>query len=183
MHSHAALGVNRELGYAPAGARPGMSAVIVRVRSMRTNHPGVMGRYQVKCGQGLCALTGEHATSKLEGALFALLHYVIGGGRQDVRVPIGGREARLDIVFDLPGARTLVVEYDGEYWHRLHRKEISSRPAMSSTTTARSASWSGSANLRSNRQAMAVGNHLTCRFLPTWMPRPARGSSSSISFM
>jgi hypothetical protein len=45
---------------------------------------------------------------------------VIGGGRQDVRVPIGGRGARLDMVFDLPGGRTLVVEYDGEYWHRLH---------------------------------------------------------------
>jgi hypothetical protein len=50
-----------------------MSSAIVRV-CMRTNHPGVMGRYQVKCGQGLCALTGEQATSKLEGALFALLH-------------------------------------------------------------------------------------------------------------
>jgi hypothetical protein len=97
-----------------------MSAVIVKVRSMRTSHPGVMGRHQLKCGQGLCALTGEQATSKLEGALFALLHYVIGGGRQDERVPIGGRKARLDMVFDLPGGGTLVVEYDGEYWHRLH---------------------------------------------------------------
>jgi hypothetical protein len=100
----------------------GMSLVIVRVSGMRANYLGVSSRYQIKCGQGLCALTGEQATSKLEGGLFTLLHYVIGGGHQDVRVLIRGREVRLDMVFGLPSGCTLVVEYDGEYWHRFHEE-------------------------------------------------------------
>jgi hypothetical protein len=94
-----------------------MSAVLVRVPGMRTNHSGATGCYQFKCGQGLCALTGGQATSKLEGDLFALLDYVIGDGRQDARVCIGGREVRLDMRFDLPSGRKLVVEYDGARWH------------------------------------------------------------------
>src|SRR5450756_363479 len=85
---------------------------------MPGNQPSVSGRYQPRCGNGVCALTGDQATSKLQGSLFALLDYVIGGGRQDARVSLGTRMARLDMVFDRPGGRKLVVEYDGAYWHR-----------------------------------------------------------------
>jgi hypothetical protein len=99
-----------------------MSAVLVRVSGMRTNQSRVTGSYQFKCGQGLCALTGDRATSKQEGDLFALLDFVIGDGRQDVHVRIGGREVRLDMKFDLPSGRKLVVEYDGARWHREHEE-------------------------------------------------------------
>ncbi len=100
------------------GARSGMSVVLVRVSGVSANNSGVTGRYQVKCGHGLCALTGDQATSKLQGALFELLDYVIGNGRQDVRVSMGGRLVRLDMVFGLSSGYKLVVEYDGAYWHR-----------------------------------------------------------------
>jgi hypothetical protein len=95
-----------------------MSVVVVRVSGVSANNSGVTGRYQVKCGHGLCALTGDQATSKLQGALFELLDYVIGNGRQDVRVSMGGRLVRLDMVFGLSSGYKLVVEYDGAYWHR-----------------------------------------------------------------
>jgi hypothetical protein len=83
---------------------------------------GVTGRYQLRCGHGLCALTGDQASSKLQGSLFALLDYVVGGGRQDVSVVLGGQAVRLDMVFDLAGGCKLVVEYDGAYWHRGHEE-------------------------------------------------------------
>jgi hypothetical protein len=99
-----------------------MSAVLVRVSGMRMNQSSVTGSYQFKCGQGLCALTGGQATSKQEGDLFALLDFVIGDGRQDAHVRIGRREVRLDMRFDLPSGRKLVVEYDGARWHQEHEE-------------------------------------------------------------
>jgi hypothetical protein len=94
-----------------------MSVVVVRMSGVSRNQPGVTGRYQAKCGHGLCALTGDQATSKLQGELFTLLDYVIGGGDQDVRVGMGGRALRIDMVFSLPRGLKLAVEYDGAYWH------------------------------------------------------------------
>lgn len=78
---------------------------------------GLTGRYQARCGNGLCALTGDQATSKLQGGLFAVLNYVIGAGRQDARVSLGTSLARLDMIFNIVDHK-LVVEYDGAYWHR-----------------------------------------------------------------
>jgi hypothetical protein len=54
----------------------------------------------------------------MQGSLFALLNYVIGGGREDVQVSLGTRLARLDTVFGRADGGKLVVEYDGAYWHR-----------------------------------------------------------------
>jgi hypothetical protein len=87
---------------------------------MTTRWSGATGRYQAKCGQGHCALTGDQATSKIEGEIFTLLDYVIGPGHRDQRAFIP-RSVRLDMVFTIPSGRALVVEYDGAYWH--HNKE------------------------------------------------------------
>lgn len=84
---------------------------------MYTRWAGTTGRYQGKCEQGHCALTGDQATSKHEGEILTLLKYVIGHGRGDVKVPGGRRQFRLDMVFNLPSGLGLVVEYDGAYWH------------------------------------------------------------------
>jgi hypothetical protein len=54
----------------------------------------------------------------MQGSLFALLDYAIGGGRQDVTISLGWRTTRLDMLFSLPNDFKLVVEYDGAYWHR-----------------------------------------------------------------
>lgn len=84
---------------------------------MRSSWAGATGRYQRKCEQGHCALTGGRPSSRREGEVLTLLRYVIGNGRGDVSVRIGGRLCRLDMVFDLPDGRVLAVEYDGAYWH------------------------------------------------------------------
>lgn len=76
---------------------------MAKVPGMSQYRTGVSGRYQARCGNGLCALTGDQATSKMQGSLFAVLNYVIGGGRQDVAVRLGTRLVRLDMVFDLAG--------------------------------------------------------------------------------
>jgi hypothetical protein len=85
---------------------------------MQTRWSGATGRYQAVCEQGHCALTGGRATSKREGQIFTLLDYVVGSGKQDVRIYMHGRAWRLDMVFQPPHRRPLVVEYDGAYWHR-----------------------------------------------------------------
>jgi len=90
---------------------------------MYTGWAGATGRYQGKCEQGHCALTGGQATSKHQGEVLTLLKYVIGHGRGDVSVFIGGRQFRLDMVFNLPDGRVLVAEYDGAYWHGGHERE------------------------------------------------------------
>jgi hypothetical protein len=90
---------------------------------MHTRWAGSTGRYQRKCEQGHCALTGGRTTSRREGEVLTLLKYVIGQGRGDVSVPIGRRQFHLDMVFNLPDGRVLVVEYDGAYWHDGHKKE------------------------------------------------------------
>ncbi|MGD0247209.1 MAG: hypothetical protein ABSB59_43755 [Streptosporangiaceae bacterium] len=84
---------------------------------MYTRWAGATGRYQGKCEQGHCALTGDQATSKHEGEIRTLLKYVIGHGRGDVKVSSGRRQFRLDMVFDLPSGLVLVAEYDGAHWH------------------------------------------------------------------
>jgi hypothetical protein len=84
---------------------------------MRTRWSGASGRYQARCGEGHCALTGDQATSKLQGEIFTLLNYVIGPGHRDQEA-FFRRPTRLDMVFRLPSGRWLVVEYDGAYWHR-----------------------------------------------------------------
>lgn len=87
---------------------------------MYTRLAGANGRYQRKCEQGHCALTGGQATSRHEGELLTLLKYVISHGRGDVRAFIGRWQFRLDMVFNLPNGRVLVAEYDGAYWHGGH---------------------------------------------------------------
>lgn len=87
------------------------------VSGMRTRWSGATGRYQAKCEQGHCALTGDQATSKLQGQIFTLLDYVIGSGHHDVRGFAGRRLVRLDMEFRLPSGQLLVVEYDSAYWH------------------------------------------------------------------
>lgn len=72
------------------------------------------------CGQGHCALTGDEATSKLQGQIYTLLDYVIGPGHCDQRA-FAYKQMRLDMVFHAPNGRALVVEYDGAHWH--HDKE------------------------------------------------------------
>src|ERR1035441_6469422 len=84
---------------------------------MYTRWAGATGRYQGKCEQGHCALTGDQATSKHEGEILTLLKYVIGHGRGDVKVPSGRRQFRLDMVFDLPSGLVLVAEYDRSEEH------------------------------------------------------------------
>lgn len=84
---------------------------------MYTRWVGATGRYQGKCEQGHCALTGGQATSKHEGEILTLLKYVIGDGQGDARVALGRRQLRLDMVFSLPSGLALAVEYDGAYWH------------------------------------------------------------------
>jgi hypothetical protein len=79
---------------------------------MHTRWAGATGRYQGKCEQGHCALTGGQATSKHPGEILTLLKYVIGQGHGDMSVPVGRRQFRLDMVFNLPDSRVLVAEYD-----------------------------------------------------------------------
>jgi hypothetical protein len=90
---------------------------------MHTRWAGATGRYQRKCEQGYCALTGGRTTSRHEGEVLTLLKHVIGHGRGDVIVPIGRRQFHLDRVFNLPDSRVLVAEYDGAYWHDGRKKE------------------------------------------------------------
>lgn len=68
-------------------------------------------------GKVICALTGDKATSKIQGEIFTLLDYVIGPGHRDRRA-FTLRSVRLDMVFTIPSGRALVVEYDGACWHR-----------------------------------------------------------------
>jgi hypothetical protein len=79
---------------------------------------GANGRYTPSCEKGVCALTGNRATSKLESEIFTLLDYVLGPGKQDVQACLLGRACRIDILFPSLGARALIVEYDGAHWHK-----------------------------------------------------------------
>lgn len=78
---------------------------------------GATGRYQARCGEGHCALTGRKATSKIQGRIFTLLDFVLGNGELDKADHIFGRQVYLDMVFRLPSGRLLVVEHDGARWH------------------------------------------------------------------
>lgn len=74
------------------------------------------GRHVAACSDGRCALTGNEATSKLEGHCFVLLNAVLGGGTQDVQ--LCGGHFRADMVFQLPDGAVLVIEFDGAFWHQ-----------------------------------------------------------------
>jgi hypothetical protein len=144
---------------------------------MYTRWAGATGRYQGKCEQGHCALTGDQATSKHEGEILTLLKYVIGHGRGDVKVPGGRRQFRLDMVFDLPSGLVLVAEYDGAYWHGGRNQEERERNEERDYYKAREveaawgtedAPWSASGKIRSNRFIIT-----TSRCPPAAIPRPA----------
>ncbi|MCU1643000.1 MAG: hypothetical protein JWN03_3275 [Nocardia sp.] len=80
-------------------------------------------------GGGRLLRPGDSAPgeSVAEGSIFAILNFVFGTGRRSYRV--GGRyELRADMFFVLGEweERLLVVEYDGEYWHR-EREETDMR--------------------------------------------------------
>jgi hypothetical protein len=146
---------------------------------MYTRWAGATGRYQGKCEQGHCALTGDQATSKHEGEIRTLLKYVIGHGRGDVKVPSGRRQFRLDMVFDLPSGLVLVAEYDGAYWHggrnqeeRRHNEERDYYKAPGRSRQrggTEDAPWSASGKTPSNRFII-----MTSRRPPAAIPRPAR---------
>lgn len=56
--------------------------------------------------------------SRQEIDLFAELQHVLSGGEQ--QYPLRGAKGRyrLDMVFPVDGDRSVVVEFDGSYWHR-----------------------------------------------------------------
>jgi len=164
----------------PSGAgRAGMSAVVAMVSSMPRNLPGVTGRYQAKCGRGLCALAGDQATSKLQGDLFALLDYVIGGGAQDVRAGTGTRTLRTDMVFRLPGVN-LPWSSTVRTGMSATRTGTSARHAPSRTATSPASRYACGSTL-SSRPASGTPFPLTCRSLLAWMPGPVPGWSCSTS--
>ena len=73
------------------------------------------GRYRPGCS-GECSAVADRRGSKLEGEIFQLLSFVLGGGKRDVPFPGDGR-VWVDMVFEpVPGYR-LAVEYDGAHWH------------------------------------------------------------------
>jgi hypothetical protein len=82
---------------------------------MANRLPVHSGRHVAACDNGRCALTGNEASSKLEGHCFVLLNAVLGGGLQDVQLNRG--RFRADMVFPLPDKAALVIEFDGAFWH------------------------------------------------------------------
>jgi hypothetical protein len=88
--------------------------------AMRPLPVGANGRYTATCEEGICILTGNVATSKLEGKIFTLLDYVLGDGVQGYKGTSRGRSRSVDMLFPLDATKALIVEYDGAYWHRLH---------------------------------------------------------------
>jgi hypothetical protein len=100
------------------------------VPAMHTQWSGAAGRYQARCEQGHCALTGGQATSKLQGQIFTLLDYVLGPGKPDVRTWAGRLPLRIDMVFTLPSGEVLALEYDGAYWHRDQEERDSRKTHM-----------------------------------------------------
>lgn len=79
---------------------------------------GANGRYTPSCEKGVCARTGNRATSKLESDIFTLLDYILGPGKQDVHTYLSGnRPCRIDMLFPALGPQAVIVEYDGAHWH------------------------------------------------------------------
>ena len=75
-----------------------------------------MGHYRVRCPPGSCAAEAVPGTSNLEREIFANLDSVFGGGKYDYVVP-GRVGLRSDMAFLIDDELTLVIEYDGAYWH------------------------------------------------------------------
>lgn len=106
----------RHLRAAPCG----LSVAVDTLPTMKTRWAGSAGRYQASCGEGHCALTGDRASSKIEGQIFTLLNYVLGNGELDMQTYVGSKRLRIDMIFTLKVGHVLAVEYDGAYWHRGH---------------------------------------------------------------
>jgi hypothetical protein len=75
-----------------------------------------IGRYQASCSPTFCAAEAGAGTSSLERDLFRLLRQAFSRGEQPYR--IWGRNA--DMGFHLESGLTIVIEYDGAYWHGGH---------------------------------------------------------------
>ncbi|MGW4682591.1 hypothetical protein ACWEOS_29355 [Micromonospora taraxaci] len=144
---------------------------------------GANGRYTPRCEDGVCALTGNRATSKLEADIFTLLDYVLGPGIQDFQVQLGNRRRRIDMLFPLTGTSALVVEYDGAHWH-LSREE-----ADWEKSRARSAGWDQYRNnivVRIREHPLDPLEYLdVCTrgtqrrtWMTTWLPTPVKGGFS-----
>ena len=84
----------------------------------RNNRPS--GRYQAICGDGFCAASDNPGRSKIEGQIFTLLDFVLGGGRDDSDLRRWSAQlVKVDMLFQDPAKQPLlVVEYDGAYFHR-----------------------------------------------------------------
>jgi hypothetical protein len=72
-----------------------------------------IGRYQAHCSPTFCVAQSGAGTSTVERDLFTLLRQVFSRGEQPYEVC--GRSA--DMGFHLESGLTIVVEYDGAYWH------------------------------------------------------------------
>ena len=159
--------------------RSRMSEVVAMVSGMRTRWSGATGRYQAKCEQGHCALTGDQATSKLQGQIFTLLDYVIGSGHHDVRGFACLRLVRLDMEFRLPSGQLLVVEYDGAYWHR-NKEE---RDFLKARAIERAWRGGGCFVVRIRNTPSCRSSPMTCRCPQAAMRRGVRSSHFSICSM
>lgn len=155
------------------GWSTGMSAAVVMVFGMRTRWSGATGRYQARCEQGHCALTGDQATSKLQGQIFTLVDYAIGPGHQDQRFYIGRRQTRLEMVFQMSGDRALVVEYDGAYWHQGHEE----RDFLEAPMVEQGWQERGCVVVRIREDPLTPLYLLTFRCLSAVMPEPVPDSS------
>ncbi|MBP2320523.1 hypothetical protein JOF56_000908 [Kibdelosporangium banguiense] len=75
-----------------------------------------IGRYQAQCSPTFCVAESGAGTSSVERDLFTLLRQVFSRGEQPYEV--SGRKS--DMGFHLESGLTIVVEYDGAYWHTGH---------------------------------------------------------------
>lgn len=72
-----------------------------------------IGRYQAHCSPTFCVAQSGPGTSTVERDIFTLLRQVLSRGDQPYKV--GGRTS--DMGFRLESGLTIVVEYDGAFWH------------------------------------------------------------------
>ncbi|MGP4019132.1 hypothetical protein [Saccharopolyspora sp. 5N708] len=72
-----------------------------------------IGRYQAHCSPTFCIAESGGGTSAVERDLFTLLRQVFSRGEQPYKVC--GQSA--DMGFHLESGLTIVIEYDGAYWH------------------------------------------------------------------
>ncbi|MER7862231.1 hypothetical protein ABTX61_24240 [Amycolatopsis japonica] len=72
-----------------------------------------IGRYRANCSPSFCVAQNGPGRSGVEHDLFTLLRQALPRGKQSYE--IGGRSA--DMGFRIASGLTIVVEYDGAYWH------------------------------------------------------------------